>query len=198
MSRYVPPHLRGKVSANVVQPARKNIVFVGLDQWVMTDINECGTNVGLFTGGLSGCVAIALIGETKACLAHLYSRCNVDNWVEYAHQLDLALVWMRRNGGSVISCNLYAAEPELKSESWRCNTISEYVVHNCPNVDEVRVSKSTKVLLTYREGMFSGWGADIYKSAIDIRNTDTCYNTVTGRPYFTVYGMLSGSGAPSG
>lgn len=167
-----------------------NIVCVGLDQWVMTDVSKTGKNVGLFTDGLSGCVALILIGDNKACLSHVYSGLNQYNREQYEYQLDLAFVWMRREGGSVKRAALIASDPEVGTEKWRCETLQKYISDKSSEVKYVPIRKGASVLINFYNDFPEGWD---YEEFIGIKRMNlkgTIFNTRTGRQHFTVYGRL--------
>mmetsp|Transcript_137196 Transcript_137196/g.438751 ORF Transcript_137196/g.438751 Transcript_137196/m.438751 type:complete len:181 (+) Transcript_137196:68-610(+) len=54
-------------------------VEVGLDEWIALN-NVDSVEVSLWTGGLAGCVAVAIVEKDLAFLTHIYSEMNATNW----------------------------------------------------------------------------------------------------------------------
>ena len=66
---------------------------VGLDQWIVANVSE---HVDLVTNGLSGCVALGLMGSEQFGLAHVFSDCTEKTWAEYERQLEILLGVMEK------------------------------------------------------------------------------------------------------
>lgn len=77
-------------------------VKVGVDQWAIATIAS-GTE--LLTEGLSGCVALALISDSRFALAHVSSDCDDSNKAAYLVQLQLLFSRMGTVQKAILTCN---------------------------------------------------------------------------------------------
>lgn len=89
------------------------LVRVAADEWLMANH---GSGVTLVTDGFSGCVGVALIGNSRCLLAHVYSNCTLKTWREYKVRLTTMLDTFRAGGQNIVSMHLvYSDDKETET-----------------------------------------------------------------------------------
>lgn len=76
-------------------------VKVGVDQWAIATIES---ETQLLTGGLSGCVGLALINGSKFALAHVSSECCETNKDDYLLNLEFLFSRMGTVDKAILTC----------------------------------------------------------------------------------------------
>ena len=174
----------GTCEPPVAGPARlSEKIRVGLDQWVIVSPSSAGYAMSLCTDGLSGCVALAFVSSAQACLAHVSSDLNADNWPAYRHQLELPCAVM----GKLTQVRLVHGDHQ---QTPRVTLLQKWALDKTENV---QIVKGSGMLVSSDGG--GGWSYHV-KTTGDRNYTDYVSTTTTAK--MDNWGKLSSSASPSG